>query len=223
MATNASELLAQLSKKFPDAVKVIQKYPASLKLLNSTVDEANRKGLTLIYGGIGTQSLYPYAQGVNFYSSQLAAYQSPPERVANYFLFEMQNAMRAPEYAKVVYRAQNEAGFSSNSYVYLILEFETRGALPVGSMWNDIVAASGITLESKSAYYRGLYLEFLQKKQQVGESAALTATIQKVRYTQYEDGSGDTRETRYNRNHEQYRKQAGQPIASATYPLVGRV
>jgi hypothetical protein len=88
MTSSASALLSAFGKVFPEAVKLIQSYPAATRLLDETVSEANQSGLTLNYGGIG-QDDYPVAQGQTFYSAKSVTYQQPTERVMTYFMFEM--------------------------------------------------------------------------------------------------------------------------------------
>jgi hypothetical protein len=235
MPSSVSELLTALSTasngKFSEAAKLIQKYPLAMALMNEAVTIANQKGLTIKYGGIGTAILYPYAYGVNFYSSQLADFQKPPERVMTYFLFEMQNAIRAWEYGDLYNKARNVATFSSDSYIFLILQYETEGAIRVGRMWDEIIAAGKkmnppaiLTLDSKSEYYRSLHLLFLKYTKELGDSSkALTKVIQDhVRYTQYQDGSGETRQIRYKKQYDEIRS-GKTALALSDYAPVGIV
>jgi hypothetical protein len=235
MASSVSELLTALSTvsngKFSEAAKLIQRYPLAMALMNEAVMTANQKGLTIKYRGIGTVSLYPYAYGVDFYSSQLADFQKPPERVMTYFLFEMQNAIRAREYGELLNKARNSATFSSDSYVFLVLQYEAEGGIRVGRMWDEIIAAGknmnppvALTLDGKSEYYRSLHLLLLKYTKELGDSnKALTKVIQDhIRYTQYQDGSGETRQIRYKKQYDDLRSRKT-ALALSDYAPVGIV
>jgi hypothetical protein len=217
MASSASDLLAAFGKVFPEAVKLIQTYPAATRLLNETVSDANQSGLTLKYGGIG-QYDYPVAIGETFYSAKSITYQQPTERVMTYFMFEMQNSERALKYKKLLEDAYYNR-INSDSYIYSTLQNETEGGIRVGQMWDEIIIENKkneSTLDSRSIYFRNLYLPIKNKTKTLGQ------TIQEVRYTKYTIGewAGRTRQDYYLDQYNKIRSQ-NSALSLAGYPPIG--
>jgi hypothetical protein len=107
----------------------------------------------------------------------------------------MQNARRALKYSKLRDDATTRS-ITSDSYIFLILQYETEGGVRVGQMWDEIMIEnkkSESSLDSKSIYFRSLYLPIKNKTKTLGQ------LIQEVRYTKYTVGewAGKTRQDYY--------------------------
>ncbi|HKV78351.1 MAG TPA: DUF4157 domain-containing protein [Candidatus Sulfotelmatobacter sp.] len=129
------KLLNDYAAKFPDAADVIRKSDAAVKLIN----EAEAAGTE--FGGFAEdgpdKKAWPYTSGSKVYIAK-----GRPDKVvsASDFLFELNNAIRAPKYKEIGTQAAKGAagGVTAKQYAYKIVEQEVEGMLRLGEVWVEM-------------------------------------------------------------------------------------
>jgi uncharacterized protein DUF4157 len=126
-------LLNAFAVKFLDAAKLIRGNPAAMKL----VDEAQAAGVE--FGGFAEDG--PGKALGRAYTSGRAVYvpkaQSDPVMAMRDFLFELNNALRAPQFAELHKEAVkgSQGSLSARQYAYRSVELEVEGMLRLGEIW----------------------------------------------------------------------------------------
>jgi hypothetical protein len=128
-------LLNAFAGKFPEAAKLIHKNPAAMKL----VDEAEAAGVQ--FGGYVEEGPAktigrPYTVGTSVYVPKTS---TDPMLAMNGFLFELNNALRAPKFAALTQEAVkgSKGTLSAKDYAYKMAEKEVEGMLRLGEIWFD--------------------------------------------------------------------------------------
>lgn len=135
------KVLQDFAAKFPSAADLIRKSTAALKL----VSEAEATGA--LFGGYAEDGPSPtlgraYTSGHSVYVPRT---QTDPVLAMRDFLFELNNAIRAPKFASLTAEAiKGSAGtLTARSYAYRMAEQEVEGMLRLGETWFKIKAAAG--------------------------------------------------------------------------------
>lgn len=126
-------LLNSFAKKFLDAAKLIHQNPAAMKLVN----EAEAAGVQ--FGGYSEDSPgktlgRAYTVGNTVYVPRS---RTDPILAMKSFLFELNNALRAPNFAAFTEEATkgSKGSLSAKQYAYKITEQEVEGMLRLGEIW----------------------------------------------------------------------------------------
>jgi hypothetical protein len=104
------------------------------------------------------------------------------------FLFETRNAMRAKKYCEL---NRNSAlnQISVNSFATFMGEYETRGGLEIGRMWQQIIDRYGQSHTPTSGWPKYYYNIYLSAPDWENNSAQLSAAIKDALNTTYAPGS----------------------------------
>lgn len=164
MAT-ATQLVEAFRKDFSSAAGLLSNYGIIARdgLLADSVSKAAAIGTTIEYKGFGTDT-YSYVRFANiFMPVSDPAKPLSSQDAMSYFLFESRNAMRAKQFCELVKNAVSNL-ITANDFARLTIEYETRGGLEIGRMWQQIIdrygAGASPATKSKSEYfYRNLYLK----------------------------------------------------------------
>ena len=134
-------LLNGFAKKLPDAAKLIYRNNAAMKL----VDEAEAAGIQ--FGGFSEDGpaptiARPYTSGRNVYVPKS---QTDPVEAKSDFLFELNNALRAPKFAALATEAAkgSKGTLSAKDYARRAVEQEVEGMLRLGEIWFETKKAEG--------------------------------------------------------------------------------
>jgi hypothetical protein len=126
-------LLNSFAAKFLGAAKLIYKSPAAMKLVN----EAEAAGIQ--FGGYVEDSAgkglgRPYTSGNTVYVPKA---QTDPVIAMSDFLFELNNALRAPKFREVDQEAVKgtKGKYTAKQYAYRNAELEVEGMLRLGEIW----------------------------------------------------------------------------------------
>ncbi len=126
-------LLNAFAGKFPEAAKLIFKNPAAMKLVN----EAEAAGVQ--FGGYAEEG--PGKTLGRAYTSGNSVYvpktQTEPVMAMRDFLFELNNALRAPKFAALTQEATkgSKGTLTAKAYAYKMAEQEVEGMLRLGEIW----------------------------------------------------------------------------------------
>lgn len=133
-------LLNSFAAKFPEAAKLIDKNPSAMKLIN----EAEAAGIQ--FGGFsedgpGKTLGRPYTSGTSVYVPKTS---TDPVIAMNGFLFELNNALRAPKFAALDTEATkgSKGTLSAKDYAYKNVELEVEGMLRLGEIWFETKKAA---------------------------------------------------------------------------------
>jgi hypothetical protein len=134
-------LFNSFAKKFPDAAKLIYRNTPAMRL----VDEAEKAGIQ--FGGFSEDGpsptiRRPYTHGSNVYIPR--THTDPVEAMSD-FLFELNNAMRAPRFAALATEAAkgSKGTMSARDYARRAVELEVEGMLRLGEIWFATKKAEG--------------------------------------------------------------------------------
>lgn len=126
-------LLNAFAKKFLDAAKLIHQNPVAMKLVN----EAETAGVQ--FGGYaedgpGKTLGRAYTSGTTVYVPKT---RTDPVMAMKSFLFELNNALRAPKFAELTKEATkgSKGALSASQYAYKMAEQEVEGMLRLGAIW----------------------------------------------------------------------------------------
>jgi hypothetical protein len=128
-------LLNSFAGKFPDAAKLIFKNPAAMKLVN----EAEAAGIQ--FGGYSEEGpgkkAWPYTIGNTVYVPKA---RTDAVVAMSDFLFELNNALRAPKFAAIDTEAAkgSKGTLSAKDYAYKTVELEVEGMLRLGEIWFEM-------------------------------------------------------------------------------------
>ena len=133
--------LQDFATKFPDAADLIRKSVAALRL----VSEAEATGT--LFGGYAEDGPAPtlgraYTSGHSVYVPRT---ETDPILAMRDFLFELNNAIRAPKFAALTAEAvKGSTGtLSAHEYAYNMAEQEVEGMLRLGETWFKLKATGG--------------------------------------------------------------------------------
>jgi hypothetical protein len=208
MAT-ATQLVEAFRVNFSGAAGLISNYGAIARdgLLADSVSKAAAVGTTIEYKGFGSGS-YSYVKFANIFMPTSSARALSSQDAMTYFLFESRNTMRAKQFCELVKNAVSNL-ISANNFVKLYCEYETRGGLEIGRMWQQIIDRYGtgsapVAGSISQYYYKDVYL-----KTPAWETvpSQLTQAINDVLVSKYVAGSdkGLTRQQVYTRDYNDYR------------------
>lgn len=128
-------LLNSFAKKFFEAAKLIHKNPTAMQLVN----EAEAAGIQ--FGGYAEDGpghrAWPYTIGNTVY---VAKARSDAVVAMSDFLFELNNALRAPQFATMDTEAAkgSKGTLSAKDYAYKTVELEVEGMLRLGGIWFEM-------------------------------------------------------------------------------------
>jgi hypothetical protein len=133
-------LIDDFGKSFPDSAAIVKKSPEALKL----VKEAEAAGSK--FGGFAEdgpgKSAWPYTIGDTVYVPK--AHTDKVVAMSD-FLFELNNAIRSPAFAKI--HAEGAKGskgsLSAKDYAYKKVEQEVEGMLRLGKVWFETKKTMG--------------------------------------------------------------------------------
>jgi hypothetical protein len=212
MAT-ASQLLAKLktlqysgsTKPYSDAVSLIETTyrTQAYALLEKSVSEAATVGISIELKGLGDRGGgYSYVEGANIFMPTVpvprvpASDTYPPMDIMTYFLFETRNATRAVKVCELRRKAALNQ-IASSSFAYFMGEYEARGGLELGEMWDALIKEGKIASGSLSRYawycYNTLYKTYPNWR--ISGNPDLGKAITKVLDSSY--ASGGTRRDAY--------------------------
>jgi hypothetical protein len=139
-AAAQSALLDSFRRDFPDSARLIDGSPAALRLLG----EAERAGSR--YGGFAedgpAHNPWPYTVGDSVYIPR--ARRADAVLAMSDFLFEINNALRAPQFTRI--HAAGQAGtITARQYARQKVEQEVDGMLRLGEVWFEMKRAHGGT------------------------------------------------------------------------------
>jgi hypothetical protein len=132
-------LLAAFAADFPDSADMIRKSAEALKLIK----EAEAAGCK--YGGFSedgpgkaTLGAWAYTVGDTVYVPK--SHRGTKVTAMGDFLFELNNAIRAPQFAKIHTEAAkgSKGSLTSKTYAYQKVEQEVEGMLRLGQVWFDV-------------------------------------------------------------------------------------
>jgi hypothetical protein len=137
-AAPASALLDAFRRDFPDSADLIGPSPAAMRLIR----EAEQAGSQ--YGGFAEDgpghSAWPYTSGNSVYIPR--ARRGDAVVAMSDFLFELNNAIRAPQFARI--QADATAGtIDARQYARRTVEQEVDGMLRLGEIWFEMKRARG--------------------------------------------------------------------------------
>jgi hypothetical protein len=211
MAT-ASQLLAKLktlqylgnTKPYSDAVTLIETTyrTRAYALLEKSISEASAVGISIELKGLGTRGNgYSYVEWANIFMPTNPAPRVPtsdtylPMDIMTYFLFETRNATRAIKQCELRRNAARNVYDSTivNNFVNVCGEYEARGGLELGEMWDTLIKdgkiASG-SLTPHARYCYGFYKAYLNWRT---DSSVLVKAVTEVLDSSYRGGGGTRR------------------------------
>lgn len=187
MAT-VSGLLTAFKNLYSQAGVLIESYGAVARdgLLADSVSQATTDGVSIEFKGYGTDT-YPYTI-VN------SVYMPPPNLrtisasdAMTVFLFETRNAMRAKKYCELNKKAALNQ-IAANSFATFMAEYETRGGLEIGRMWQQIIGRYGQSHTPTSGWSKYYYDLYLSAPNWETNSTQLSSVINSVLATVYQSG-----------------------------------
>jgi hypothetical protein len=173
-------------------------------LLADSVSKAAAVGTTIEYKGFSTET-YSYVRFANIFMPTPSARTLSSQDAMTYFLFESRNAMRAKQFCELLRNAVSNL-IVVNDFVRLSAEYETRGGLEIGRMWQQIIDryGAGVVPSNISRYYYNLYLKSPSWETVPSQ---LTQAINDVLISKYSSGTsnGLTRQQQYTNDYNTYR------------------
>ncbi|HKE48699.1 MAG TPA: DUF4157 domain-containing protein [Rhodanobacteraceae bacterium] len=134
-------LLNGFAKKFLDAAKMIYRNPSAMKL----VDAAEAAGIQ--FGGFSEDGPAPAVGRAYTSGSSVYVPRTRTDAVAamSDFLFELNNALRAPKFAALAAEAAkgSRGSVSARTYARRVVEQEVEGMLRLGQIWFETKKAEG--------------------------------------------------------------------------------
>jgi Domain of unknown function (DUF4157) len=196
-----SKLLDAFRAKFGDAAKKIDASPSALKL----VAEAEAAGAE--FGGYAEdgphKDTWPYTAGKAVY---VPKGRTDPVLAMSDFLFELNNAVRAPQFQSLANEAAkgSKGTLTAKTFAYKTVELEVEGMLRLGEIWFEMKKSAPKDTPAKydSEFYQAEYIAFKDKKKPKDD---IIKDILQRKYTVGVD-KGKTTEQYYM---EQYEKQSG--------------
>ncbi|MGB7414488.1 MAG: hypothetical protein WA902_09795 [Thermosynechococcaceae cyanobacterium] len=169
--------------------------------LKSSVDNAAAKGISIEFGGYskdknGAFEYYAHTINNTIFMPHPSVRTLAIEDAMTWFLFETRNAMRAQQYCQL-YRDAAKGVKLLDSFVYFAAEYETRGGLEVGEMWQKIISTyKKSPTSSLSTYYYNLYKK---APNWINDSKQLGTLMDDVLRSQYTAGKdkGKSRRQKY--------------------------
>ena len=135
------KVLQDFATKFPNAADLIRRSVPALKLIN----EAEATGA--VFGGYSEDGPAPtvgrpYTSGHAVYVPRA---RTDPIMAMNGFLFELNNAIRAPKFAALDTEATkgSTGTLTARQYAYRVVEQEVEGMLRLGEIWFKFKTAGG--------------------------------------------------------------------------------
>jgi hypothetical protein len=211
--STASQLLAKLktlqlsvsTKPYSDAVILIETTyrTQAYTLLEKSVSEAAAVGISIELKGLGAKGNgYSYVEWANIFMPDKPAPRVPasdtylPMDIMTYFLFETRNATRAVKFCELRRNAARNVYDSQilNSFVYFCGEYETRGCLELGEMWDALIKEGKIASGSLTPHARYCYNFYKTYPNWRTDSTVLGKAINEVLNTSYRGGGGTRRE-----------------------------
>jgi hypothetical protein len=158
-----SKLLAAFRAKFSAAAAKIDASEAALKLVN----EADAAGAE--FGGFAEdgphKDTWAYTSGNKVYIPKAS---TDPVIAMNNFLFELNNAIRAPQIGKLAEEASKgtKGTLTGKTYAYKIVEQEVEGMLRLGEVWFQMKKAAPKENPAKydADFYQAEYTAVKDKK-----------------------------------------------------------
>jgi hypothetical protein len=213
MAT-ASQLIAKFkatkyfgsNQPFLDAASLIETTyrTKAYALLEDSVSQAAVDGISIEFKGLGDAAPeYSYVLWADIYMPTNPPMFYPPMDIMTYFLFETRNAMRAKKSCELRRKAAHNE-IVSNSYVYFCGEYEARGGLEIGEMWDALIKEKKLTVDDLTYYpsycYNKLYKLYPNWK--IQGSPDLGKAIDSVLNSSY--STGGTRRDTYAKEFKDY-------------------
>jgi hypothetical protein len=219
MAT-ASELITALRnlKENPnDPKSVVQPYKSTADLidahgaqachilLNNSISQAAAVGISIEFGGYakdndGVYVPYAHTRTNTIFMPHPSLGKLPIEDAMTWFLFETRNAMRAQKVCQL--RRDTAKGLKTkDQFINLMGEYETRGGLEIGQMWQTIISKYRKNPSSeRSTYYHGLYKSSPNWE---NDPQQLSSAVNGVLISKYQSGQyqGKTRRQVYDEIH----------------------
>jgi hypothetical protein len=133
------KLLKDYAAKFPDAADLIRKSEAAMKLVNEAV------AASVKFGGYVEEDSPDKTKGRPFTSGDTVyVLKSHTDKIVamSDFLFELNNAIRAPKYIEIAKEA-TEGKITAKEYAHKCVEQEVEGMLRLGQAWFEMKKASG--------------------------------------------------------------------------------
>lgn len=170
MAT-ASELVAAFKNLtgYKAAAELIEACGAKARdeFLKFSVDEAAKDGISIEFGGYAVDkdefgkfvgyASYAHTIKNTIFMPHPSVRTMTTQNAMTWFLFETRNAMRAKKYCEL-YRDAAKGIKLQNSFVYFMAEYEARGGLEVGKLWQQLITTYKKNPSSgQSSYYYNLY------------------------------------------------------------------
>jgi hypothetical protein len=212
MAT-ASQLLSKLktlqysgsTKPYSDAVILIETTyrTRAYALLEKSVSEAAAVGISIELKGLGVRGDgYSYVEWANIFMPTVPKPRVPasdtylPMDIMTYFLFETHNATRAVKFCELRRNAARNVYDSQilNSFVYFCGEYEARGGLELGEMWDTLIKDGKIASGSLTPHARYCYNFYKAYLNWRTDSSVLGKAINEVLNSSYRGGGGTRRE-----------------------------
>lgn len=198
MAT-VSGLLTAFKSLFPQAGTLIESYGAIARdgLLTDSVNQAATDGVSIEFKGYGTDT-YPYTIVNSVYLPPPSLRTVSASDAMTVFLFETRNAMRAKKYCELNKKAALNQ-ISANSFATFLAEYETRGGLETGKMWQQIIDRYGQSHTPTSGWSKYYYNLYLSAPSWETNSTQLSSLINSVLPSIYSSGryQGKTRQWYY--------------------------
>jgi hypothetical protein len=153
-AAEAPQLLKDFSASFVEAGKLILASPKAVKLVKQAEDAGAK------FGGFAedgpSKDTWPYTVGNSVYIPK--AHTDPLTAMAD-FLFELNNAIRAPKFAEV-YKDAAAGKLTNKSYARKKVELEVEGMLQLGEVWFETKKSAGKEKDKTWSSHDGeFYLE----------------------------------------------------------------
>jgi hypothetical protein len=172
------------------------------KFLQFSVDEAAKAGISIEFGGYsivkdkyGNDQYATYAQTISntIFMPHPSVRTLTTENAMTWFLFETRNAMRAQKYCQL--HSEVAKGLKDkNQFIYFIAEYEVRGGLEVGQLWNTLIAKyKKSPTPGQSLYYHNLYTASPNWET---DSVQLSKAMENNLNTPYDSGSNQSKTRR---------------------------
>lgn len=196
-------LLAAFAADFPDSAAIIRKSPEALKLIAEAQDAGSK------YGGFSEDGpskgdAWPYTAGDSVYIPR--AHRGDKVTAVSDFLFELNNANRAPAFRKINAEAAkgSKGTLTAKTYAYKNVEQEVEGMLRLGHIWFEVKKqVKGNAWDAHDGeFYLGEYQDFKKGKKtkddiiknvlgrEYTEGANAGKTVEAFYMEQYEQLSG---------------------------------
>lgn len=198
-------LLTAFAADFPDSAAIIRKSAEALKLITEAQDAGSKYGGFSEDGpGKATLGAWPYTAGDSVYVPK--AHRGDKITAMSDFLFELNNAIRAPKFQKIHSEAAkgSKGSLTAKTYAYQKVEQEVEGMLRLGQVWFEVKKqAKGKEWDAHDGeFYLSEYQEFKKGKKtkddiikdvlgrKYTEGASAGKTVEAFYTEQYEQLSG---------------------------------